>query len=94
MNHVTAEEAQEDPGVILGTFLVNSTPAIVLFDCGASHSFITRKFAIECGLKPTPLGSHMLIQTPGSFMKSKIGCKGDEVIINGVDFLANLIVLD
>ena len=45
-------------------------------------------------MKPTPLGSHMLIQTPGSVMRSKIGCKGVEIIINGVDFLADLIVLD
>jgi hypothetical protein len=41
VNHVTAEEAQEAKDVVLGTFLINSVPAIVLFDSGASHSFIT-----------------------------------------------------
>jgi hypothetical protein len=39
--HVDAEVAQENPRVVLGMFLVNSTTASVLFDSGASHSFIT-----------------------------------------------------
>jgi hypothetical protein len=41
VNHVTAEEAQEAKDVVLGTFLINFVPATVLFDSGASHSFIT-----------------------------------------------------
>jgi hypothetical protein len=36
VNHVTAEEAQDAPGVVLGTFSVNSLPATILFDSGAS----------------------------------------------------------
>jgi hypothetical protein len=39
--HVDAEVTQENPRVVLGMFLVNSTPTLVLFDSGASHSFIT-----------------------------------------------------
>jgi hypothetical protein len=31
VNHVTAEQAQDAPGVVLGTFSVNSVPATVLF---------------------------------------------------------------
>jgi hypothetical protein len=34
------EEAQEAPDVVLDTFLINAISAIVLFDLGASHSFI------------------------------------------------------
>jgi hypothetical protein len=41
VNHVTAEEAQGDKDVVLGTFLINYVHAIVLFDSGASHSSIT-----------------------------------------------------
>jgi hypothetical protein len=39
--HVDAKVAQENPKVVLGMFLVNSTPTSVLFDYGASYSFIT-----------------------------------------------------
>ncbi len=35
VNCISAEEAQEDPNVVLGTLLVNCHPASVLFDTGA-----------------------------------------------------------
>jgi hypothetical protein len=41
VNHVAVEEAQEAPDVVIGIFLVNDTSAVVLFDSGASHSFIS-----------------------------------------------------
>jgi hypothetical protein len=44
VNHVDAQEAQQTPGVVLGEFLVEFTPATVLFDSGASHSFIATNF--------------------------------------------------
>ena len=34
------EKAEATPGVVTGTFLVNNKPAYVLFDSGASHSFV------------------------------------------------------
>ncbi|KAJ9557274.1 hypothetical protein OSB04_011888 [Centaurea solstitialis] len=37
---LTAEEAKEEPDVVTGTFPVNSVPALVLFDSGASKSFV------------------------------------------------------
>ena len=50
LNHINAEEALEAPDVVLGTFLVNSVPATVLFDSGATHSFVTREFMSKGGL--------------------------------------------
>jgi hypothetical protein len=44
---VTAKQAQDALGVVLGTFPVNFVPATVLFDSGASHSFITEKFVAK-----------------------------------------------
>jgi hypothetical protein len=41
VNHVTTETVPEDADVVYGMFLINSIPASVLFDSGASHSFIT-----------------------------------------------------
>ena len=45
VNYVSAEEAAEDPDVMLGTLLVNHHPASVLFDTGSSHSFISESYA-------------------------------------------------
>lgn len=42
---LTAEEAKEAPDVIVGTFLVNSMPALVLFYSRASHSFVSLRLS-------------------------------------------------
>ena len=41
---MTAESVAEAPNVVIGTFMVNSQLAIVLFDTGATHSFITKSY--------------------------------------------------
>jgi hypothetical protein len=38
------EEAQEALDVVIGMFLVNDTSTIVLFNSGASHSFISTAY--------------------------------------------------
>ncbi|KAI3774308.1 hypothetical protein L1987_48858 [Smallanthus sonchifolius] len=42
---ITIEEAKDVPDVISGTFLLKFIPACVLFDTGASRSFISLKYA-------------------------------------------------
>jgi hypothetical protein len=47
INHVPTEEAQQAQDVVLGMFLASSYPATVLFDSGASHSFISSSFVVK-----------------------------------------------
>jgi hypothetical protein len=60
---VNAEEVHAAPDVVYGEFLVNLVSASVLFDFGASHSFVSACFVLENGLRmvllPTPLLIHM-----------------------------------
>jgi hypothetical protein len=51
LNHMNVEEAQEATDVVLGMFPINSVPARVLFDSGASHSFVTQLFVDKSGLQ-------------------------------------------
>jgi hypothetical protein len=44
VNHVAVEEAQEALDVVIGTFSINDISAVVLFDSGASHSFISATY--------------------------------------------------
>jgi hypothetical protein len=44
VNHVAVEEAQEAPDVVTGMFLINDTSVVLLFDSGASHSFISAAY--------------------------------------------------
>jgi hypothetical protein len=62
--HTDAEVAQENPRVVLGMFLVNSTPASILFDSGASHSFITSQFVAQHNIPISPMSHHMLVTSP------------------------------
>jgi hypothetical protein len=47
LNHITAEEANEDDQVPVSMVSLNSINTRALFESSASHSFLSRKFAIE-----------------------------------------------
>ena len=93
LNYVQAKKAQEAADVILGTFSVNSVPAQVLFDSGASHSFVAQPFVERSEMKPRKMRKPMLVQIPGSKTRTELSCPKVPVEIHGVVFPANLIVL-
>jgi hypothetical protein len=94
VNHVAAEDAQQAPNAVFGMFLANSNPAIVLFDSGASHSFISSRFVVIHNLPIASMKHTMLVSSPGGEMKTRQLCPAISVSIRGVDFLSNLIILD
>jgi hypothetical protein len=94
VNHVTTEEAQHAQDVVLGMFLATSHPATVLFDLGASQSFISSSFIVKHQLPIAIMKQTMLVSSPGGEMRTKHICLAISITIRGVDFLANLIVLD
>ena len=67
MNHVNVEEVEEQPDVVIGKFLVKSFIAIVLFDTGASHSYISRGFVDKYKLPTRYLDTYV-----GKFARSRI----------------------
>ena len=93
VNHVKVDKAEEAPDVILGTLPVNSIPAKVLFDTGASHSFISQLFAQMHEFSLDPLSKNLTVQSPGAQMTSSKISRGNEVLIGGHIFLASLILL-
>jgi hypothetical protein len=91
---MTSEEAQQAPDVVLGTFLTSSHPAIILFDSGASHSFISSSFVAKHSLPIATMKHTMLVSSPGGEMNTKHICPAVSISIRGVDFPSNLILLD
>jgi hypothetical protein len=91
---VIAESAAESPNVVIGTFMVNTHPAIVLFDTGATHSFITQSFVEHHGIHTSISERGMLVSSPGGQLRSHIFYPRVSVVIKGVEFSANLKVLD
>nr|AAQ56440.1 putative polyprotein [Oryza sativa Japonica Group]AAQ56491.1 putative polyprotein [Oryza sativa Japonica Group] len=94
VNHASAEEAQAAPEVVLGTFPVNSFPATVLFDSGASHSFISKRIAGTHGLSVVELKILMRVHTPGNDMNTTHYCPSVTIEIKRSPFLSNLILLE
>jgi hypothetical protein len=93
LNHMNVEQVQEATNVVLGMLPVNSVHARVLFDSGASHSFVKETFAYKSGLQPTTLKNLMLVQIPRSITKARWTYLAVPIEIHGIKFLASLIVL-
>jgi hypothetical protein len=93
VNHVDAQEAQQAPGVVLGEFLVECTPAAVLFDSGASRSFIATGFVEKHGIPTTSLEILLVTRTPGSDLLCHLKCSQVRILLSRVVFSADLVVL-
>jgi hypothetical protein len=94
VNHMTSDEAQQAPDVVLCMFLANSQPATILFDSGASHSFVSSSFVVKHSLPIATMKHTMLVSSPGGEMRTKHICPAVSITIRGVDFPSNLILLD
>jgi hypothetical protein len=66
---MTSDEAQQDQDVVLGMFLASAHTATILFNYGASHSFISSSFVMKHNL---PIA--MLVRSPGGEMRTKHIC--------------------
>jgi hypothetical protein len=83
VNHVAAEDAQQAPDVVFGMFLASSNPTTVLFDSGASHSFISSRFVSIHNLPIATMKCTMLVSSPGGEMKTQQLCPTVRVNIRG-----------
>src|SRR4051812_13022850 len=75
-------------------FPINSCYGSVLFDSGASHSLVSKQFIEKHHLKTEGMSQEMSVQSPGGILRTGLRCPKVIITIEGVEFLANLIVLD
>ena len=77
-----------------GTFFVNSLPARILFDSGASHSFISHAFMTRLQLVAQPLDTPLSVSTPlGEVSLLESVCRRCTVSLDESEFIVDLIVL-
>jgi hypothetical protein len=93
LNHLEAEADQETPGMIVGMFPVDSHIAEVLFDTGATHSFITASWVEAHNLPITTMSTPIQIDSAGGTIRADSICLNICVEIRGIAFPANLIVM-
>ncbi|KAL0537392.1 hypothetical protein IC582_026370 [Cucumis melo] len=88
-------EAEKAGTVVTGTLPVLGHYALVLFDSGSSHSFISSAFVSHACLEVEPLHHVLSVSTPsGECMLSKEKVKACQIEIAGHVIEVTLIVLD
>jgi hypothetical protein len=93
VNHLSQETTVEEPEVMLGTFDVHFTPAVVLFYSGASHSFISQSFVRIHRIHLCAMKNPILVNSPGESMPASYRCLPISLILRGVEFKVSPIVL-
>jgi hypothetical protein len=68
---MTSDEAQQAQDVVLGMFLTNSHHTTILFNSGASYSFISSSFVTKHNLPIATMKHTMLVSSPGGEMRTK-----------------------
>jgi hypothetical protein len=80
---VAVEEAQEAPNVVIGMFLINDTSAVVLFDSGASHSFLSTANVGKHNLPLALLRCQMIVSSLVGDMPTRHLCPKVNLKIRG-----------
>ncbi|KAJ9556252.1 LOW QUALITY PROTEIN: hypothetical protein OSB04_010866 [Centaurea solstitialis] len=89
---LTANEAKAEPDVVTGIFLVNSMPALVLFDTGASKSFVSLSFCKDFMNVKSKLESPLEVEIADEeFRLCKFIYRKNVLEVEGVKFSIDLI---
>ena len=94
LNNVDMTTTHGAKEVVYGFISVNSASATVLFDPRASHSFISSAYIKEHKIVMLPMRKPVIVKTPRGEIKADHICPKVSLDIKGVNFMANLIVLE
>jgi hypothetical protein len=83
----------EGEPVMMGTFLVANHPAVILFDSGASNTFISKKFVEQHCIPYNESREGFIIHSPGGQIFTKEVAFHVPVTLAKRDFPTNMIVL-
>jgi hypothetical protein len=94
VKYTTVEQVPTGEIITAGAFLVNQQPVVVLFDLGASHSFISSTFATKHGMKMVTLdkGGYN-ISAAGNNISTNQLVLGAKIEIEGCLYDVDLVVL-
>ncbi|VVA39362.1 PREDICTED: reverse mRNAase, partial [Prunus dulcis] len=93
--HMSQQQAQASPDVVTGTLSVFGTPARILIDPGATHSFVTPSFAHNADVQPSALRNELAISVPtGEIFYVGTVYRDSPVLVGDVCLEADLIPLE
>ncbi|KAA0056483.1 reverse transcriptase [Cucumis melo var. makuwa] len=95
VNAMTQQEAEDASDVITGTILICNVPADVLFDSGATHSFVSSIFLTKLNRMLKPLSEGLAIYTPvDDVLLVNEVLRNCEVLVEGISLLVDLLPLE
>jgi hypothetical protein len=83
----------EGEPIMIGTFLVANHPVVILFDSGASHTFISKNFVEKHCIPCNESREGFIIHSPGGRIFTKEVAFHIPVMLAGREFPTNMIVL-
>jgi hypothetical protein len=83
VNHLEAEAIQDTQDVAVGMFLVESYPAKVLFDTGATHSFVSTSWVESHNIPIVPMIPPLRVNSVGGKVQSDRICPNLRIEIRG-----------
>jgi hypothetical protein len=83
----------EGKPIMMGTFLVANYPAVILFDSGTSHTFISKNFVEKHCIPCTESREGFIIHSPGGRIFTKEVAFHIPVTLVGREFPTNMIIL-
>jgi hypothetical protein len=93
LNFTTMSDIPEGASVLTGTFSINDTPVKILFDSGATHSFISENILGKLGLKRMQTKLAYKITTPGGNISSHLVTFGVPLKLGSEVIQSNLITI-
>jgi hypothetical protein len=93
LNFTTMVDILEGAVVLMGTFSIRGHPVKILFDSGATHSFISESLVRKLGLHSCHTKESFVISTAGGRIPSNTITKAVPLQLGSKTFLTNLIHL-
>jgi hypothetical protein len=91
--YTQVETTLEGEPVMMGTFLVANHPVVILFDSGASHTFMSKTFVVKHSIHSTKSREGFVIHSPGGQIFTKEVVFHVLVTLVGHEFPTNMIFI-
>jgi hypothetical protein len=94
INFTTLAELPDGAPVMSGTFSIHHKPVVILFDSGATHSFISNNCGTRIGLDLCPTQGSYMISTPGGKITSNQMVKSVPIQLGSQVIKTDLVLLN
>jgi hypothetical protein len=86
VNQVSADATAEEADITLSMFYINAIPATILFDSGATHCFVSARYANTNELPQKNMKTPMIVITPKGPIEANYMTHMLTLIIMGREF--------